>query len=34
VQSIVMAHGGEVFARNANGGGAAIGFTVPVTLND
>jgi len=34
VQSIVVAHGGEVFARNANGGGAAIGFTVPVTLND
>ncbi|HAP77638.1 MAG TPA: two-component sensor histidine kinase, partial [Acidimicrobiaceae bacterium] len=30
VKSVVDAHGGTVFARNAVGGGAEIGFTLPV----
>jgi two-component system sensor histidine kinase MprB len=30
VRSVVEAHGGEVFAANASGGGAVIGFTLPV----
>lgn len=34
VKSIVASHGGEVFARNANGGGASIGFVVPIASND
>jgi len=31
VKSIVESHGGEVFARNASGGGAEIGFTLPMS---
>jgi two-component system sensor histidine kinase MprB len=30
VQSIVEGHGGGVFARNAEGGGAEIGFVLPL----
>ncbi|MFL1427604.1 MULTISPECIES: sensor histidine kinase [unclassified Nocardiopsis] len=30
VREIARAHGGDVFARNREGGGAAIGFTLPV----
>ena len=30
VKSVVEAHGGEVFARNASDGGAELGFEVPV----
>ena len=30
VQSIVDAHGGTTFAANAEGGGAEIGFTLPL----
>ena len=30
VKSIVEGHGGTVFARNADGGGAILGFTLPV----
>lgn len=31
VREIARTHGGEVFARNREGGGAAIGFTLPLT---
>ena len=31
VKSVVEAHGGDVFAGNAVGGGAELGFTVPIT---
>ncbi|CAL9449915.1 Adaptive-response sensory-kinase SasA [Nocardiopsis dassonvillei] len=31
VREIARAHGGDVFARNREGGGAAIGFTLPLT---
>ena len=31
VKSVVEAHGGTVFARNADGGGAELGFIVPVS---
>ena len=30
VKSVVAAHGGTVFARNADGEGAELGFTLPV----
>ena len=30
VKSVVDGHGGQVFARNAAGGGAEIGFALPV----
>ena len=33
VDEIVRSHGGEVFARNRDGGGAAIGFTLPESTN-
>jgi two-component system sensor histidine kinase MprB len=33
VKSVVEQHGGTVFARNAPGGGAEIGFTLPARLN-
>jgi len=29
VKSVVDAHGGSVFARNADGGGAELGFSLP-----
>ena len=31
VRSLVEAHGGTVFARNADGGGAELGFTLPLS---
>jgi two-component system sensor histidine kinase MprB len=33
VKSVVDAHGGAVFARNAPGGGAEIGFTLPASTS-
>jgi two-component system sensor histidine kinase MprB len=34
VKSIVEGHGGQVFARNAEGGGAEIGFALPLPTDD